>query len=158
MLKFLTISLFSILVAIVIYFYMLGRASKNQPAKLLTGQTLAQCPDKPNCVCSEHEQDIEHYIAPLEISNILDFENINLFKQTIVQMGGKIATEQGAYLSATFKSGIFGFVDDFEIRIDKQNQQIQVRSASRVGKSDFGSNKKRVEKFKQTLSDKLSDG
>lgn len=137
---------------------MLGRVSQNQPEKPLTGKILTKCPDKPNCVCSEYELDIEHYIAPLQISYNFALEDIKSIKQVIVQMGGEITVERDTYLSAIFKSGVFGFVDDFEIRIDKQNQQIHLRSASRVGKSDFGVNKKRVEKFKKNMSDKLTDG
>ena len=156
MLKYMTILLISILVAIVVYFYMLGRVSQNQPPRQFAAQTLSQCPNKPNCVCSEYEQDIEHYIVPLEISDFLVPEDINSVKQTIIKMGGEIAFEQAGYLSATFKSGIFGFVDDFEIRIDKQNSKIHLRSASRVGKSDFGANKKRIEQFRQLLNEKLN--
>jgi len=63
-------------------------------------------------------------------------------------MGGNIQMESNGYLAASFSSAIFGFVDDFELRIDAQQKIIHVRSASRIGKSDMGVNNKRVELFK----------
>lgn len=47
-------------------------------------------------------------------------------------------------MAAIFTSKFFGFVDDLECRIDQANHTIHLRSASRVGHSDFGANRKRV--------------
>jgi uncharacterized protein (DUF1499 family) len=62
-------------------------------------------------------------------------------------MGGKIITDDGGYLHATFTSRIFRFVDDLELRLDGENGIIHLRSASRTGYSDFGVNRKRAEQF-----------
>ena len=64
-------------------------------------------------------------------------------------MGGSIEDESKDYFASTFSSGIFGFVDDFEIRIDPVKKIIHIRSASRVGHGDMGVNKKRIELLKQ---------
>jgi len=56
------------------------------------------------------------------------------------------------YLSATFKSKIFGIVDDLEVRIDMEASLINVRSGSRVGYSDSGVNRTRVEELRHRLS------
>lgn len=70
-------------------------------------------------------------------------------------MSGNIQIEKENYITATFTSSIFRFVDDFEIRLDKKNNVIHLRSASRVGRSDFGINKKRIELFKQRYKSAL---
>jgi uncharacterized protein (DUF1499 family) len=51
-------------------------------------------------------------------------------------------------LWATFTSKVFRFVDDVELRLDPQNNCIQVRSASRIGYSDLGVNRQRIDKLR----------
>ena len=74
-------------------------------------------------------------------------------RDIILEMGGKIRSEQAEYIAATFRSPLFGFVDDLEIRIDPEASLIQLRSASRVGHGDFGANQKRVEQFQKLFSE-----
>jgi uncharacterized protein (DUF1499 family) len=64
-------------------------------------------------------------------------------------MGGSINVEKADYLAATFTSSIFRFVDDLEIRVDPDKNQVQLRSASRVGRGDGGVNRKRIERLKR---------
>jgi uncharacterized protein (DUF1499 family) len=64
-------------------------------------------------------------------------------------MGGSINVEKADYLAATFTSSIFRFVDDLEIRVDTDKNQVQLRSASRVGRGDGGVNRKRIERLKR---------
>ncbi|WP_413692547.1 DUF1499 domain-containing protein [Psychromonas sp. KJ10-2] len=47
---------------------------------------------------------------------------------------------------------MFGFVDDVEFRVT-DDQQLHFRSSSRVGRKDFGANKKRIEQLKALLAD-----
>jgi len=70
-------------------------------------------------------------------------------KRAIEAMGGRILEEQPGYLHAIFVSRLFRFVDDLELRLDEGAGVIQVRSASRVGHSDFGVNRKRVERLRE---------
>ena len=65
--------------------------------------------------------------------------------EIVAAMDGKIQTTDKTYIAATFSSAIFGFVDDLEIRIADDEGIIHVRSASRVGYSDGGVNRTRVE-------------
>jgi uncharacterized protein (DUF1499 family) len=65
-------------------------------------------------------------------------------------MGGSIQAENENYLAATFSSTIFGFVDDLELRIDPVQKVIHIRSASRVGYSDAGVNRKRIALLRKT--------
>jgi len=129
--------------------FIMGQVSKNgQAAGILDGR-LTPCLDKPNCVCSEYREDVEHFIEPLEISGQAADEVI---RGVIREMGGEIATERADYIAATFRSSLFGFVDDLEIRIDPGESLIQLRSASRVGYGDLGANQKRVEQFRRLFS------
>jgi uncharacterized protein (DUF1499 family) len=47
------------------------------------------------------------------------------------------------------------FVDDVEFLFDDTNKKIHVRSASRVGYSDMGVNRKRVEELRKLLNERL---
>ena len=79
-----------------------------------------------------------------------------MVKNSIKEMGGSIQAENDNYLAATFTSSIFRFVDDLEIRFDADRIMIHMRSASRVGYSDRGINKKRIEGFKILYKMKIS--
>ena len=57
----------------------------------------------------------------------------------------KIVTENETYLYAEFASNLMGFVDDVEFYLDKTAGVIHVRSASRLGQSDLGVNRQRIE-------------
>jgi uncharacterized protein (DUF1499 family) len=56
--------------------------------------------------------------------------------------------EQGNYLHVEMRSLMFRFVDDVEFSLAASAGLIHVRSASRVGYSDFGVNRKRVERIR----------
>ena len=125
----------------------------NTPYVGLHDGRLRQCPSKPNCVCSEGGEGEKHFIAPL----ILSDSNANVQKmaiEVILQMGGKIELESPAFLHATFQTPIFRFKDDFELRFS--GGAVQVRSASRVGYSALGANRKRVLEFQNKLLERLS--
>jgi uncharacterized protein (DUF1499 family) len=77
-------------------------------------------------------------------------------KETIREMGGKIQEEHNGYLRTTFTSRVFRFVDDMEFRMVSTDGMIHVRSGSRVGYSDLGVNRRRVEKLR-TLFNQRED-
>jgi len=56
------------------------------------------------------------------------------------------------YIHASFKSRIFGFVDDVEFLFNDAKKMIHIRSASRVGYYDFGVNRRRAEKLRKALA------
>jgi uncharacterized protein (DUF1499 family) len=60
----------------------------------------------------------------------------------------RIVKTEDTYIHAEFTSAIFRFVDDVEFYLDDTAKTIHMRSASRVGKSDFGVNRKRMEKVR----------
>jgi len=136
-----------ILVVVGIYFSVLGVISRSGQAPGLENNRLVSCRSKPNCVSSAAPDRADHYIAGISLTA----SGLTDLRQVISQMGGKVTVERDDYLAAEFKSGLFGFVDDLELLIDQGQQMVQVRSGSRVGYSDMGVNRKRVEKLRQLL-------
>jgi len=108
---------------------------------------LKACPSSPNCVCSESyaESDASHLIPPVKLNGSNIEALWKLLRQAVIDQGGQIIREDDTYLHAEFTSSIFRFVDDLELRMDRKNGLIHLRSASRVGRSDLGANRKRVE-------------
>lgn len=136
--------------------FVFGLVSQSGEASGITGDMLAKCPDKPNCVCSEFEDDASHYVKPMYIPQSDSTDALSRLKIIVQEMGGSIQTEKDNYLAATFTSSFFRFVDDLEIRIDLEQKLVHIRSASRVGYSDRGINKKRIEQFKKLFNMKLN--
>lgn len=139
---------------IVLAFFGLGILSHYQVPDLgLQEGKLRPCPDKPNCVCSEHYPDKQpgHEIPPVRVNGGNVDLPWKLLKEAVIKSGGSVVTEREDYLHAEFTSKIFRFVDDLEMRLDRENGEIHFRSASRVGHSDLGANRKRVERIWKRL-------
>ncbi|OCR02658.1 hypothetical protein BCD67_15850 [Oscillatoriales cyanobacterium USR001] len=112
---------------------------------------LAPCPSSPNCV-SSFSQTTEHKIEPLTY-NSTPAEVMAKLKKVIQSLERtKIITETDNYLYAEFTSALMGFVDDVEFLLDEGKKVIQVRSASRLGDSDFGVNRQRIETIRINLN------
>ncbi|MEE9447384.1 MAG: DUF1499 domain-containing protein [Arenicellales bacterium] len=138
----------AVLIALfVLFFYMLGVQSKNGHPLGLKAGYLAQCGDKPNCVCSEQlgAQGDERWISPIPLKGNTPIEIWAQVSAKITELGGEVNQQTPDYLAANFTSRVFGFVDDLELRLDAELKQIHVRSASRVGHSDLGKNNQRVD-------------
>ena len=113
---------------------------------------LAPCPNSPNCVSSQSSSSV-HSIAPLTYNSTPEEAIANL--KSVIQSlpRTKIITESKDYLYAEFKSALMGFVDDVEFYLDRKANVIQVRSASRLGQSDLGVNRKRIETIRAKLAE-----
>jgi len=59
--------------------------------------------------------------------------------------------EDRNYTHATFRSAVFQYVDDTELRWSRANNTIHIRSASCMGRNDFGVNRARVDALKKAL-------
>jgi uncharacterized protein (DUF1499 family) len=140
---------------IVLLFNFRGISKAGEAPGLVEG-ILSKCPNKRNCVCSEQKDDATHYIDPIIIPQKSTVDTFSLLKNVIREMGGNIQVESCDYLAATFTSAIFKFVDDLEIRIDSTQKVIHIRSASRVGYSDMGVNRKRTELLKKLFNNEVS--
>jgi uncharacterized protein (DUF1499 family) len=110
---------------------------------------LTRCPPSPNCVSSQ-ASDSEHKVAPLPLSGDLEQSRSRLLALLVSQPRVTVVAEQNNYIHAEFTSRILRFVDDVEFLLGPQ--AIEVRSASRLGHSDLGVNRARVEQLRQQLS------
>jgi uncharacterized protein (DUF1499 family) len=63
-----------------------------------------------------------------------------------------VIRSQANYLYAEFRSKWMGFVDDVEFLSDAAAGVIHVRSASRLGRRDFGVNRQRVEALRAAIT------
>lgn len=129
--------------------FLLAYFSKPPKTLGVTDGKLAQCPEAKNCVSSQ-AADEAHSVAPIEASGEVEAVTARL-THAINSMGGKVATVDGPYLWAEFTSKVFRFVDDVECYYDQQAGLIHIRSASRVGYSDFNVNRERVEKIRKAF-------
>jgi len=152
--KFFTILALFILFVIILFF-ILSYLSRSDNAVGIVNGKLSQCPDKPNCVCSEFSDDREHFIAPINIPENAADESLRMLKEAIQESGGVIQSESDTYLAGIYTSKFFRFIDDLEIRIDSAEGLIHIRSASRAGYGDMGVNSKRVELIKALFSQKM---
>jgi uncharacterized protein (DUF1499 family) len=105
---------------------------------------LAPCPASPNCVSTQAE-DAGHKIEPIRFTGSAADALAKLKGAIATLPRTAIVTETADYLHVECTSLIFRFVDDVEFWIDEPNRTIHFRSASRVGHSDFGVNRKRME-------------
>ena len=149
LMKLIIATIFIICLLIAGGLFLLGRYSQGQALNRQDMTVLPPCGATLNCVCSEHEQDKAHYIKPIDLSDKKQVTDLAAVVPVLTAMGGEIAVQQSDYIAATFKSGIFGFVDDFELRLDHQTRRLHIRSASRVGRSDLGANKLRADTFRE---------
>lgn len=136
-----------IIVSVLVRFTLLAIASHRHPPPTLSGGMLKTCPATPNCVCSEPSGG-DNAIAPLHYTGDATRAWQRL-SGTIARAGGTVHTVADGYLWATFTTPLFRYVDDVEARLDEASSVIHIRSASRVGYSDFGANRKRVERLRR---------
>lgn len=105
---------------------------------------LAPCKRSPNCVSSQADPaDAEHYIAPLRAT----LEEVRRAVQATPR--ATIVSEQADYLYAEFRTPLLRYVDDVEFYFD--GAAVQVRSCSRLGRRDFGVNRRRIEELRRRL-------
>jgi uncharacterized protein (DUF1499 family) len=79
------------------------------------------------------------YQGPLEVARARMLRVLRALPRTT------LIEEGPAVLRAECRSLVFRFVDDVEIRFDDAAKLIHFRSASRLGRSDFGVNRARME-------------
>ncbi len=113
---------------------------------------LAACPTTPNCVSSQAPaSDVEHAIAPIDFGGKASATMADLKLILKNTPRTNIITEGNNYIYAEFASKLMGFVDDVEFYLDDISKTIQVRSASRLGESDLGVNRQRIEGIRTQL-------
>jgi uncharacterized protein (DUF1499 family) len=108
----------------------------------------APCKPTPNCVSSQADPaDGEHYIEPIAYGGTMQ----ELRRAVESMTRATVIREEGNYLYAEYKSALLGYVDDVELMLDDKTRLVHVRSASRLGRSDFGVNRKRIEELRTLI-------
>ncbi len=124
----------------------------NRPTNLgVLANQLTPCPNTPNCVNSQ-SRDAVHQIEPLSYDSSPQEAMTHL--RTALQSFRRVKTiaETDNYLYTEFTIPVVGFVDDVEFLLDNNANVIHVRSASRLGESDLGVNRTRIETIRAKLN------
>lgn len=118
----------------------------------VTDGQLAPCPDSPNCVSSQADTtDSEHYLAAFAYTGSVASVMAAL-KEIVDEMPrSTVVTAEETYLHVEFRSNLFRFVDDVEFYFDDNAKLVHFRSAARLGHSDMGVNRRRM----QTIGEQL---
>jgi len=124
--------------------------SGKRPANLgANNGKLAPVVNKPNNVSSQTDtNDRAHYVAPLQLVGDAAAAFQKLVKLVQAQPRASMITQDGQYLHAELRTPLMGFVDDVEFLLAPEQRVIHVRSAARLGYSDLGVNRKRVESLR----------
>jgi len=134
--------------------FIVGGCSGKRPDEIgIDPSGLRGCPKSPNCVSSE-AKDEKHAIESFRLKGD---PNVSwpLIQDEIASMPRwTIVTATDNYIHVECKSRIFRFIDDLELYFNSSNGIISIRSASRIGYSDFGANRRRVELLRSELRTK----
>lgn len=128
------------------------QAFKSRTMNVVSGHDnglLKFCPTSPNCVSSQVEPEDKHFIKPIADPSGDKWGQLTNFLDSHEKTERQLVEDN--YIHYTFRTPLMGFVDDVEFYHDSENGLIHVRSASRVGYSDGGTNKKRVEMIRSKL-------
>lgn len=119
--------------------------SWRRPANLgVKDGRLAPCKPTPNCVSSQASpRDAEHYVAPIH-GSLPDVR-----KAVDAMPRATVIEHRDNYLYAEFRTPLMRYVDDVEFFFD--GAVLQVRSASRLGRRDFGVNRRRIESLRSMI-------
>ena len=111
---------------------------------------LAPCPASPNCVSTasgDERHAVDAFVLARPVPEV--WEAVELAVASLP--GSVVVTSATGYLHAECTSSLMRYVDDLEVWAPPDARQLQVRSASRVGYSDMGVNRKRVEELRRQL-------
>jgi len=137
----------------VVFLAMLNFFSRKPDNLGVVNGRLADCPPTPNCVCTQ-SSDPQHHMEPIHFAGSPE-EAMERIKAVIAAMPrSKIVTVNERYMHVEFTSRLFRFVDDVEFLIEPDTKTIQFRSASRVGRSDLGVNRQRMEEIGRKFDEK----
>ena len=131
---------------------LLANCSGTQP--ILIGQ-FPPCPDKPNCVSSKSSLS-PYKIAPLTYKGNSKNAREKLLGIINSMPRTRISMDNDNFIHIEFTSKIFRFVDDVEFYFESPGT-IHFRSASRVGHSDMGVNRNRMEEVRRLFIQVLQD-
>ncbi len=113
---------------------------------------LTGCPTSPNCVVSQ-TVDADHAIAPISYQTDRDTARKALLQVLTVVPRTKVISQTDDYIRFESTSRLMGFVDDGEFYLPANQPVIHMRSAARLGESDLGVNRRRLEQIRLAMKD-----
>jgi uncharacterized protein (DUF1499 family) len=113
---------------------------------------LTPCPASPNCVVTQ-DADEAHSIKPITYKTDLNTARETLLKVLTVVPGTEVIKQTNNYIRAQSTSRLMGFIDDVEFYFPSEDKVIEMRSASRLGESDLGVNRRRLEQIRFAMED-----
>jgi uncharacterized protein (DUF1499 family) len=113
-------------------------------------KTLRPCPSSPNCVASQ-SSDPQHRMDPIPFSGPRETAQARLWKILQAMPRSEITKEEPGYLAVSFRSRIFGFVDESEFAFDEKSGLVHFRSGARTGYYDFGVNRSRMRRISEAF-------
>lgn len=112
---------------------------------------IAPCPNSPNCVSSQAENEGQK-IEPISIRSS-STETLDALEKVIGEMpNSTVVTRTDSYLYVEFRSSFWNFIDDAEFFVNAEDNVVEVRSSARIGYSDGGVNRARYRKIIRTLN------
>jgi uncharacterized protein (DUF1499 family) len=118
----------------------------------LNNGQLSSCPKSPNCVVSQNGDEV-HSIAAIPYQSDRATAKETLLKVLSVVPRTQVIEQTDNYIHTESTSRLFKFVDDAEFYFPEDEKLIQVRSASRVGESDLGVNRRRIEQIRLAMEE-----
>jgi uncharacterized protein (DUF1499 family) len=107
--------------------------------------SLAACPDSPNCVSSLASEE-RHRIEPFATGDDPDAAFVLLAELIRRRPDATVIDSNDTYLRVELRTTFF--TDDAEFLLNRERRLIQLRSASRLGYSDLGLNRRRIEEIR----------
>ena len=114
----------------------------------LTPGPLKPCPDAPNCVSSMDQRE-KYHVDPLDYDGDWVAARDRIVGMLLRMNRTDVVAVEERYVRAECRSMVFRFVDDLELYFDDREKVIHLRSAARTGYTDFGVNRKRIERIRQ---------
>ena len=111
---------------------------------------LRPCPSTPNCVSTE-ATDARQAMPPVPFTDAPRGAQARARAALLAEPRTRIVEERDGYLHAESRSRVFRFVDDVEVVVDGDARLFRFRSASRVGRRDFGVNRARMQRLTERL-------
>ncbi len=116
--------------------------------------SLSGCDNLDNCTASTASTE-KNYTDPIAYKKTSNDVIERIAAVVSEQKGAMIKTQDANYLHATYKTALLGYTDDLELLLDDNSGVLHIRSASRIGRSDLGANRKRIEALRTLLQGKI---
>ena len=118
---------------------------------LMQPPALRPCPSTPNCVSTEATR-ARQAMPPVAFTDAPDRAQARARAALLAEPRTTVVEERAGYLHAESRSRVFRFVDDVEVVVDADARVFRFRSASRVGRRDFGVNRARMQRVSGRLA------